>query len=186
MRELFNLDIKPLKGNWKSHGLFKQPPKFGITHAMGRIINGKLAPYGIHPFASCQFFIDLDGTIYECVPEEEMAWQAGTSYWKGYSNLNRHSIGGEFLVEGAPTLPKLKKLVNDVYNPPFTEEQYESGSNLFAYLASKYHWGMHDIRGHNEVSGIDVRPDPKFDPGEAFDTVRFKSMVQSKVKYPHL
>jgi len=153
---------------------------------MGRIIDGKLAPYGIHPYSSCQYFVDLGGEILQAVPENEMAWQAGKSYWKGYNDLNRHSIGCEFLVEGATTLEKLKEIVNDVYNPPFTEEQYESGSNLFAYLAGKYHWGLKDIRGHNEVSTIDIRPDPKFDPGEAFDMFRLKSLVQSKVKYSHL
>lgn len=172
-------EIKVLPGNWKSHGVFKSPPKFGIVHSMGRIINGKLAPYGIHPKVSCQFFIDVDGKILACVPENEIAWQAGTSFYKGYSDLNRHSIGVEFLVTAATTLARLERKVNDMQNPPFTNEQYVSGAKLYAYLAYKYNWDVdEDIKGHNEVSGIDVRPDPKFDPGESFDMYKLKSMIK--------
>lgn len=182
----FDFEIIHLKGDWQNHGGFKSDPLFGIAHSMGRIIDGKLAPYGIHPFASFHYAIDLDGKVYGCVPEHLKAWHAGKSFWKGLRNLNHHSIGAEFLVEGATTLSKLRELVNDVYNPPFTEEQYEAGSSLFAYLASKYDWDMNDILSHSQVSTKEVRPDPKFDAGEAFDMYRFKSMVLSKIKYKNL
>jgi len=178
-----DLNIVQLKGDWQNHGPFKEDPKFIILHAMGRIINGKKAPYGIHPIASCHFYIDLEGTIFQCVDEKLIAWHAGKSLWKGLNDLNRHSIGIEFLVERAGSLPVLKKKINDVHNPPFTNEQYVAGSDLVAYLCAEYTIDLEDILGHDQVSTIDVRPDPKFDPGEAFDMFRFKSLVKSKHKF---
>ena len=175
-----DLNIIQLEGDWKNHGQFNELPKFCILHAMGRVINGKQAPYGIHPHASCHFYIDVDGTIFQCVNESLIAWHAGTSFYKGLNDLNRHSIGIEFMVEGAGSLPVLKEKINDVYHPPFTNEQYGVGSDLVAYLSSKYYWKLDDILEHSQVSGINVRPDPKPDPGSSFDMVRFKNMVFQK------
>ena len=44
---------------------------------------------------SCHWLISKRGTIYKIVNEENIAWHAGKSFWKGEFNLNNRSIGIE-------------------------------------------------------------------------------------------
>ena len=44
---------------------------------------------------SAHFVIDLDGTVYQCVPEDRRAWHAGTSTLHGASEVNDFSVGIE-------------------------------------------------------------------------------------------
>lgn len=111
-----------------------------------------------------------------------IAWHAGKSSHNGRNNLNRISLGVEWLVEDAPDLPTLKAKVNDQNNPPYTDAQYVSGAELYAALMNAKDIPLTGHLMHSQVSGKDVRPDPKFDPGKAFDFQRLNSMIQSKLK----
>ena len=42
---------------------------------------------------SAHYFIKKNGKITTLVPDLYIAWHAGKSYWKKYTNLNKNSIG---------------------------------------------------------------------------------------------
>ena len=44
---------------------------------------------------SCHWLISKKGVLYKIVEEENVAWHAGVSYWKGNRSLNEDSIGIE-------------------------------------------------------------------------------------------
>ena len=44
---------------------------------------------------SAHYLVDEDGTVYRLVPEEQRAWHAGLSYWRGERDVNSRSIGIE-------------------------------------------------------------------------------------------
>ena len=49
---------------------------------------------------SCHFLINLKGEVIQMVKENKVAWHAGKSKWKKYTNLNNHSIGIELVNKG--------------------------------------------------------------------------------------
>ena len=49
---------------------------------------------------SCHYFIERNGGIYRMVEDNKIAWHAGKSKWRGFNNLNRHSIGIEIQNKG--------------------------------------------------------------------------------------
>lgn len=118
--------------------------------------------------ASCHYYIDRDGKIWEFVPVEFRAWHAGHSRFRGRSRLNNSFVG----IELAGT-----------DDSEFTAAQYESLARLVVYLMSRYSqistsW----IRGHEDVSDHTVRSDPKVDPGQYFDWIRLGIRVGQLLK----
>ena len=49
---------------------------------------------------SCHYFIDRKGKILRIVDDNKIAWHAGKSKWKNFSNLNKNSIGIELVNKG--------------------------------------------------------------------------------------
>ena len=49
---------------------------------------------------SSHYVVDEDGAVLRLVPEAMRAWHAGTSYWRGHSELNARSIGIEIVNPG--------------------------------------------------------------------------------------
>ena len=99
---------------------------------------------------SVHYMIDSKGKVYLLVPEEKVAWHAGTSFWAGDSGLNWTSIGIELehFEFGQTDYPKiqikaLKKLVKEI---------------ILRYK----------IRPENIVAHSDISPEAKMDPGRGF------------------
>lgn len=105
-----------------------------------------------------------DEKIYNLVPDNERAWHAGISSFRGRSNLNDTSIGIEIVNEGI-----LKDYINyPTYNLyehyiEFEAKQIEKVGQLVKELADKYKIPARNILGHS-----DIAPSRKKDPGAKF------------------
>ena len=49
---------------------------------------------------SCHYLINRKGQVVRMVKDINIAWHAGKSKWKKYSNLNKNSIGIELVNKG--------------------------------------------------------------------------------------
>jgi N-acetylmuramoyl-L-alanine amidase len=102
---------------------------------------------------SAHYVIDLEGDLFQFVPEEKRAWHAGKSYWRGREALNDFSIGIELVDKNSEGV-----IV------PFTKKQVDALIFLFYDLYIKYH-----ILPHNVVAHSDIAPERKDDPGIYLD-----------------
>jgi len=101
---------------------------------------------------SSHYLINRKGQITKMVHERKIAWHAGKSKWKNFSNLNQYSIGIE--------------LVNKGYEfgyQKFSNIQIKSLITLCKYLKRKYKIKDEYFLGHS-----DIAPLRKVDPGENF------------------
>ncbi|MFN7710300.1 MAG: N-acetylmuramoyl-L-alanine amidase [Holosporales bacterium] len=102
---------------------------------------------------SAHYVIDLDGRIYQLVDDQNRAWHAGKSAWRGRTSLNGSSIGIEVVNPGHDVTPRV----------PYREAQIESIIALSRGLIERYSIPAHNIVGHS-----DIAPTRKSDPGEHF------------------
>ena len=49
---------------------------------------------------SCHYLINRKGKVFNMVPDKKIAWHAGKSKWKKFTNLNKSSIGIELVNKG--------------------------------------------------------------------------------------
>lgn len=105
---------------------------------------------------SCHYLIAEDGQILRMVAEEDRAWHAGQSYWRGVSGVNACSVGIEIVNPG-----------HEFGYRPFTEQQMEALLPLLAGIVER-----HGVAPANVVGHSDVAPARKQDPGELFDWAR--------------
>ncbi|MBM5782573.1 MAG: N-acetylmuramoyl-L-alanine amidase [Pelagibacterales bacterium] len=107
---------------------------------------------------SAHFLVDESGKIYELVEENNIAYHAGVSYWKGYESLNNSSIGIEF-INSSP------------FSKKFEEAQIISGVVLCKYIAAKYKIEPRNIVGHSDIAYFKETGflDRKQDPSQFFD-----------------
>ncbi len=107
---------------------------------------------------SAHFLVDEFGKIYELVEENNIAYHAGVSYWKGYESLNNHSIGIEF-INSSP------------FSKKFEEAQMISAVVLCKYIAAKYKIEPRNIVGHSDIAYFKETGflDRKQDPSQFFD-----------------
>ena len=101
---------------------------------------------------SCHYIINRKGRIIQIVQDKKVAWHAGRSKWKKFTNLNKNSIGIE--------------LVNKGYEfgyQNYTKEQIKSLIELCKNLKKKYSIKKENFLGHS-----DIAPLRKIDPGEKF------------------
>ena len=80
----------------------KSEIKFIVFHYTGmktqkEAINKLLGQYSK---VSCHYLIGRNGNIIQLVNENKIAWHAGKSKWKGFTNLNKNSIGVELVNKG--------------------------------------------------------------------------------------
>lgn len=105
-----------------------------------------------------------DEKIYNLVPDDERAWHAGISSFRGRNNLNDISIGIEIVNEGIQ-----KKYWNyPTYNlyehyVDYEKMQVEKVGQLVRNLSIKY-----KIPARNIVAHSDIAPSRKKDPGAKF------------------
>jgi len=101
---------------------------------------------------SCHYVVDEDGTIYRLVEEEQRAWHAGKSRWRGIEDVNSASIGIEIVNPG-----------HEFGYHSFPEEQIDALLPLVARIKERYGVTRGNVVGHS-----DIAPTRKQDPGELF------------------
>jgi N-acetylmuramoyl-L-alanine amidase len=105
---------------------------------------------------SAHYLINEDGSTTCLVPEEERAWHAGVSRWRGQERLNDTSIGIEIVNPG-----------HEFGYRAFTEMQYRALIPLARAILGRW-----PIPARNVVAHSDIAPGRKEDPGELFDWPR--------------
>ncbi|NBN76993.1 N-acetylmuramoyl-L-alanine amidase [Microvirga tunisiensis] len=101
---------------------------------------------------SAHYLVEEDGAVLQCVPEARRAWHAGTSFWKGETDINSRSIGIEIVNPGHAWGYR-----------PFPPAQVEAVIALVADIAARHAIAPWRILAHS-----DVAPERKDDPGELF------------------
>ena len=102
---------------------------------------------------SAHYLVAEDGQILRLVEEEKRAWHAGSSWWRGVTDVNSASIGIEIVNPG-----------HEFGYRPFPEEQMDALIPLVADIVQR-----HGIRAPDVVGHSDIAPARKDDPGELFD-----------------
>jgi len=97
-------------------------------------------------YVSAHYVIGKDGRIVQMVKDEDRAWHAGKSEWRGVPNVNDYGLGIELVN------------LNDGQDP-YPEAQYHSLAKLCQALTHEYSISTEDIVGHYQVS-----PGRKTDP----------------------
>ena len=140
-----------------NHSIKKRPKKtikFVIIHYTGmqsEIESIKRLKNPKHK-VSCHYIISRKGKIIRMVEDKHIAWHAGKSKWKKFTNLNYNSIGIELVNRG-----------HQYGYQNFSNNQIESLITLCKYLKKKYIIKKENFLGHS-----DIAPLRKNDPGEKF------------------
>jgi N-acetylmuramoyl-L-alanine amidase len=95
--------------------------------------------------------------IYQLVPEERRAYQAGFSSWKGQTQLNAASVGIEIVNRGIRPGP------GQAPYPDYPEDQIQAVIALVKDIAAR-----HQIRPDHILAHSDIAPQRKVDPGPRF------------------
>ncbi len=101
---------------------------------------------------SCHYLVEESGQIVQMVREDQRAWHAGHSHWRGEDDVNSCSIGIEIVNEGHDPVPH-----------PFPEQQIRAVTGLALDIIER-----HAIPARNIIGHSDVAPARKKDPGELF------------------
>lgn len=102
---------------------------------------------------SAHYLVEEDGRILPLVNEQNRAWHAGKSYWRGITDVNSASISIEIVNPG-----------HEFGLSPFPAAQMEAVKNLCRDIITRY-----SILPCNVVGHSDIAPERKQDPGELFD-----------------
>ncbi|ELY2646198.1 N-acetylmuramoyl-L-alanine amidase [Cronobacter sakazakii] len=95
--------------------------------------------------------------IWQLVPERELAWHAGISFWRGATRLNDTSVGIELENYG------YRKIGGQKQYFPFSPPQIAVLSKLARDIIQRY-----QIAPQNVVAHADIAPQRKDDPGPLF------------------
>jgi len=95
--------------------------------------------------------------IWQLVPERDLAWHAGVSFWRGATRINDTSIGIELENRGWQKIEGQKRFV------PFEPAQIAALTPLAKDIIQRY-----DIKPQNVVAHADIAPQRKDDPGPLF------------------
>jgi N-acetyl-anhydromuramoyl-L-alanine amidase len=114
------------------------------------------------PRVSAHIFINREGVVTQYVSFDDRAWHSGRSSFEGLVECNDYGIGIE--LEGTDSTP-------------YTEKQYAKLSEITSILM--YHFPaitLERLAGH-----CDIAPSRKTDPGESFDWILFRRLVEEKL-----
>lgn len=95
--------------------------------------------------------------IWQLVPESELAWHAGVSFWRGATRINDTSIGIELENKGYTRKDGVKQFYS------FNEMQISVLEKLAKEIIARY-----QIQPQNVVAHADIAPQRKVDPGPLF------------------
>ncbi|WP_039056391.1 N-acetylmuramoyl-L-alanine amidase [Enterobacter sp. Bisph1] len=95
--------------------------------------------------------------IWQLVPERELAWHAGASFWRGATRINDTSIGIELENRG------WQRTVAGKQFAPFAPAQINALIPLVKEIVARY-----NIAPQNVVAHADIAPQRKDDPGPLF------------------
>lgn len=101
---------------------------------------------------SAHYLITEEGEVIQLVPEQQRAWHAGKSLWRGINDVNSASVGIELDHPG-----------HELGYRDFAKAQIDALVPLLARIVKQY-----DIPRANVVAHSDVAPARKIDPGELF------------------
>lgn len=101
---------------------------------------------------SAHYLIDESGLVTQMVAEENRAWHAGKSYWRGITDVNSASVGIELVNPG-----------HEFGYRDFPEAQIEALLPLLSDIKKR-----HGVSRSNVVGHSDIAPARKTDPGELF------------------
>ncbi|WP_310533989.1 N-acetylmuramoyl-L-alanine amidase [Novosphingobium sp.] len=101
---------------------------------------------------SAHYLIDEGGLVTQMVAEENRAWHAGKSYWRGITDINSASVGIELVNPG-----------HEFGYRDFPEAQIEALLPLLSDIKKR-----HGVSRSNVVGHSDIAPARKTDPGELF------------------
>lgn len=145
--------------------------------------------------ASAHLVIGRDGTIYQLVPFNIIAWHAGDSSYGNRTGFNKYSIGieldnagpltktgnsfistfGKAYPESEAILAKHRNETTERYWHTFTEIQIQTCIDICNALISKYN--IQYILGHEEIC-----PGRKTDPGPAFPLDKLRDDLLNDVR----
>jgi N-acetylmuramoyl-L-alanine amidase len=109
---------------------------------------------------SAHYLIAEDGQIIQMVDEDQRAWHAGRSYWRGITDINSASVGIEIVNPG-----------HEWGYRPFPVAQIDALIPLLKAITLR-----HKITRGNVVGHSDVAPARKDDPGELFPWERLAKL----------
>ena len=126
-----------------------KPIKHLVIHSFAltpQKMQDTLHQYGL----AVHYIIDSEGKILNLVPEEQIAWHAGPSFWANEEGLNWTSVGIELehLGYGQTDYPEI---------------QINALTKLSKEIIERY-----KIRPENIVGHSDIAPEAKIDPGRGF------------------
>lgn len=116
-----------------------------------------------HSKVSAHYLIDNDGTIYQCVPDNAVAWHSGNSQLYGVGEVNQFSLGIELV---------------GLDSEEMTEQQMEALLELCVEKCHDYKIPLNRIVGHNHIA---IPPGRKTDPGLKFDWFAFLNTLGAQV-----
>ena len=153
--------FKPFDGVRKISHLILHHTGYNNTDAAIQIYKD----YGV----SAHYLIDLDGNIFRLVNDNDIAWHAGVSNWKGVESLNQYSIGIELLSPNP-------------YKDGFNEKQMKNLIALCQGLISSYNIKPLNVLAHSDISydRITGYLNRKQDPSYLFD---WKLLAQNGVGF---
>lgn len=111
--------------------------------------------------ASCHLLVSRAGWVTRLVGDEQRAWHAGASWWRGRSDVNSITLGIE--------------IANRNDGEPYTDEQYDRVAAIVAHYC-RQGLSIDDVVGHK-----DIAPGRRTDP-RGWDWDRFRSMVQAQLR----
>lgn len=154
--------------NYRSVKSFNQRVRFLVLHYTAANFKSSLTTL-TGPYVSAHYLVPdpsdetyiqagfKDIRIFNLVDENERAWHAGLSHWRGRDNLNDSSIGVE--------------IVNQAYDqdggivfPPYHADQIKAVEQLALNIIQRYP----EISPTNVVGHADIAPGRKSDPGPLF------------------
>lgn len=97
------------------------------------------------------------GMIWQLVPESELAWHAGQSFWRGATRINDTSIGIELVNSG------FQRTLVGLRWQPYSPAQIAALEALVKDITRRY-----GITAENVVGHSDIAPQRKQDPGPLF------------------
>lgn len=110
---------------------------------------------------SAHYMVDEGGQVFALVDEGHRAWHAGTSFWRGISDINSASIGIELANPGDDPVQGWQ---------PFPEAQIVALIDLLQDIMKRHNLAANAVLGH-----ADVTPDRKADPGGLFPWQRLSA-----------